>query len=306
MMYEVLMYDGGVHKIEELLNLIEDLGGFVLQRTQVQVQITLILTIPAEDRPLVEAKARELGGKIIEVPLAGTEIAVIGPTLGRHHMPHPICDIAEHLRRYGAITIVMGLARGRGRKTCQISASEKSIIEEYDAAIFMLGNFEECITHEKLNLFKDIQIPVVVVVGPEIESLPHCEALVCGIGRKVERMRRPEEIAKLEEIAQRVVEVIDERRKEIEEDPLFVHPSEVKDILEELGPVQECLRPAPIVLHVDGLRVKIPYQKHLKELEEVEVYGHKLKDIADISDCRLGDSTIIKIRTKAEVEGEVR
>ncbi len=305
-MYEVLMFDGGVHKVDELLDLIEDVGGFVLQRTQVQVMITLTIAIPAEDRPLIEKKTAELGGKIVEVPLAGTEIAVIGPTLGRHHMPHPICDIAEHLRRYGAITIVMGLARGRGRKTCQISAAEKAIIEEYDAAIFMLGNFKECVTHEKIDLYKDIQIPVVTVVGPELESLPHCEALVCGVGRKVERMRRSEEIAKLEEIADRVKEVIDKRRQEIEEDPLFVHPSEVKDALDDMEAVQVCLRPAPVVLHVDGLRVKIPYKKHLHELEELEVYGRKLKDIAVISDCRLGDSTIIKIKTKAEVEGKVR
>jgi putative methanogenesis marker protein 7 len=304
-MYEVLMFDGGVHKLEEMLDLIEDIGGFVLQRIQVQVMVTLTIAIPEEDRPLIERKAAELGGKIIEVPLAGTEIAVVGPTLGRHHMPHPICDIAEHLRRYGAITIVMGLARGRGRKTCQISAAEKAIIEEYDAAIFMLGNFKECVTHEKINLYKDIQVPVVVVIGPELDSLPDCEALVCGVGRKVERMRRSEEIAKLEEIADRVKEVVDRRRKEIEEDPLFVHPSEVKDALEDLDAVQECLRPSPVVLHVDGLRVKIPYKDHVKELEEVEVYGHKLKDIATISDCRLGDSTIIRIRTKAEVEGKV-
>ncbi len=304
-MYEVLMFDGGVHKVEELFDLIEDIGGFVLQKTQVQITITATLAFPAEDRLMVEKKASELGGKIIEVPLAGTEIAVIGPTLGRHHMPHPICDIAEHLRRYGAITIVMGLARGRGRKTCQISASEKAIIEEYDAAIFMLGNFKECVTHEKINLYKDIQIPVVTVIGPELDSLPHCEALVCGVGRKVERMRRPEEIAKLEEIADRVKEVINVRRQEIEEDPLFVHPSEVKEALEGLEAVQVCLRPAPVVLHVDGLRVKIPCKEHLKELEELEIYGNKLKDIAVISDCRLGDSTIIKIRTKAEVEERV-
>jgi len=36
------------------------------------------------------------------------------------------------------------------------------------------------------------------------------------------------------------------------------------------------------------------------------VYGRKLKEIATISDCRLGDSTIIRIKTKAEVEGKVR
>ncbi|HQQ25372.1 MAG TPA: methyl-coenzyme M reductase family protein, partial [Methanomassiliicoccales archaeon] len=94
--------------------------------------------------------------------------------------------------------------------------------------------------------------------------------------------------------------------KEIEEDPLFVHPSEVKDALEGMDAVQECLRPAPVVLHVDGLRVKIPYKEHVRELEELDVYGRKLKEIATISDCRLGDSTIIRIKTKAEVEGKVR
>ena len=45
-MYEVLLYDGGVYKINELYELIEDVGGFVIQKTQVQVQITFTLAIP--------------------------------------------------------------------------------------------------------------------------------------------------------------------------------------------------------------------------------------------------------------------
>ncbi len=110
-------------------------------------------------------------------------------------------------------------------------------------------------------MYKDIQIPVVTVVGPELESLPHCEALVCGVGRKVERMRRSEEIAKLEEIADRVKEVIDKRRKEIEEDPLFVHPSRSRTPWRTWTRCRKCLRPAPVVLHVDGLRVNDPLQE---------------------------------------------
>ena len=112
-------------------------------------------------------------------------------------MPHPTCDIAEQLRRVGAITVVMGLARGKGRQTAQISADEKAVIEEYDAAVFVLGNFKDCILEHKVRLFEDIDIPVVAVCGPEIEELPSCEALVCGIGRKVERMRREEVIHRM-------------------------------------------------------------------------------------------------------------
>ncbi|KQM11549.1 hypothetical protein AOA80_07630 [Methanomassiliicoccales archaeon RumEn M1] len=301
-MYEVLMFDGGVYKINELYELIEDVGGFVIQKTQVQVQITVTLAIPEEERPVIEAKTVELGGKLIDVPLAGTEIAVVAPTLGRHHMPHPTCDIAEQLRRAGAITVVMGLARGKGRRTAQISADEKAVIEEYDAAIFVLGNFKDCILEHKVKLFEDLEVPVVVVCGPEVGSLPSCEGLVCGVGRKVERMRREEEIHKLEEVSAQVEKVVRQKRQELDEDPLFVHPAEIKDRIAELEAVQQSLRPAPIVLHLDGLRVKIPYDEWKDQIADVEVYGRRLGDIAEITDSRLGGSTLIRIKTRAEVE----
>jgi putative methanogenesis marker protein 7 len=300
-MYEVLMFDGGVYRINELYELIEDIGGFVIQKTQLQVMITVTMAIPEEDRPIIEAKTRELGAKLVEVPLAGTEIAVVAPTLGRHHMPHPVCDIAEHLRKYGAITVVMGLARGKGRGTAQITADEKAFIEEYDAAVFVLGNFADCIMKEKVRLFESIDIPVAVACGPEITGLPNCEALVCGIGRKVERMRRSEEIAKLEETANSVQEIIAARKREVDEDPLFVHPAEIKQRVEQLEPVKRSLRPSPIVLHVDGLRVKVPYESARELLEGVDIYGRKLSEVTTIAPSRLGGSTMIRILTKAQV-----
>jgi putative methanogenesis marker protein 7 len=301
-LYEVMMFDGGVYRINEFYELIEDVGGFIVQKSQAQQQITVTLAIPEEEKPVIEVKSEELGGKLIDVPLAGTEIAVVAPTLGRHHMPHPVCDIAEHLRRYGAITVVMGLARGKGRKTAQISAEEKRIIEEYDAAVFVLGNFKDCIINEKVKLFEEIEIPVAVVVGPELEELPACEALVCGVGRKAERMRRAEEIEKLEESAQAVERIVREKKKELDEDPLFVHPAEVKQAIEDLDPVRDSLRPAPIVLHLDGLRVKIPFEEWKDTLAEVEIYGRKLKEISEIRDASLTGSTIIEILTEAKVK----
>jgi putative methanogenesis marker protein 7 len=301
-MYKVLLFDGGVYRINELYELIEDIGGFVIQKTTIQVMITVTMAIPEEDQPIIEAKSRELGAKLVDVPLAGTEIAVVGPTLGRHHMPHPICDIAEQLRRYGAITVVMGLARGKGKSTAQISADEKAIIDEYDAAVFVLGNFKDCIIHDKVRLFQDISVPVTVVCGPDIPELPNCEALVSGVGRKIERMRRAEEIEKLEEISTAVDRTIDKRRKEIDEDPLFVHPSEIKERLEEIEAVRESLRPAPIVLHLDGLRVKVPFEEFGNQIADLEVYGRKLRDIAIITGSRMEGSTLIRIMTECEVK----
>ncbi|MEM2943815.1 MAG: methyl-coenzyme M reductase family protein [Methanomassiliicoccales archaeon] len=300
-MFKVLLFDGGVYRVNELYELVEDLGGFIIQKTQSHTSILVTLVIPEEVREEVEKKSIELGAKLVDIPLGGTEIAVVAPTLGRHHMPHPVCDIAEHLRRYGAITVVMGLARGKGRRSAQISAVEKALINEYDAAVFVLGNFEDCIRNEKVRLFEDIDVPVVVACGPEIKDLPNCKAVVSGVRRRVDRMRRAEEIAKLEEIAKEVSRVVEERRKIIDEDPLFVHPAEIKQRIDELPPVQKSLRPAPVVLHLDGLRVKIPYCEWKTELESMNVYGRKLGEIAQLTDSKLDGSTLIKIFTTSKV-----
>lgn len=304
-MFEVMMYDGGVYRSDELYEMIEDVGGVVLQKNRSSQMLTVIMSVPGEDREAVSKLCNEIGGVVKDVPLAGTEIAVVGPTLGRHHMPHPICDIAEELRRYGSVTVVMGAARGRGKATAQISATEKAIIDEYDAAVFVLGNFKTCV-ETKAELIRDIHVPTVLVSGPMPEGVEDtCEAIVSGVGRKSARMRTPDERKKLEEIADALESVLREKKKVLEEDPLFVHPAEVKQLLQEYEPIDMCLRPAPMVLHLDGLRIKIGYEEHHEYLENVMVYGRRLGEVADITPSRIDDSSIlIRIKTRSQVEDE--
>ncbi len=304
-MYEVLMYDGGVYRSDELFEIIEDVGGVVLQKNRSAQMLTVTMSVPEEDHAAIEAVSLDIGGQIREVPLAGMEIAVVGPTLGRHHMPHPICDIAEELRRYGAITVVMGLARGRGKATAQISMTERMILDEYDAVVFMLGNFKPCV-EKKAELMQDIHVPTVLVTGPMPEGIDGtCDAIVAGIGRKMSRMRTPPEREKLEEVADTLERVLKEKKRSLEEDPLYVHPAEVKTVLEEYEPINMCLRPAPMVLHLDGLRVKIPYQEHVEHLSNVKIYGRPLGEIADIQPSKIDDSsTIIRIKTRSQVDSE--
>ena len=302
-MFEVMMYDGGVYRSAELFEAIEDVGGTVLHINRSAQMLMVTMSIPEEDRHVIEGIAKEIGGDIRSVPLAGTEIAVIGCTLGRHHMPHPVCDIAEAMRQGGAISVVMGLARGRGKSTSQISKREISIIDEYDAAIFMLGNFKPCV-EAKRTLLEDISAPVVLVSGPMPDGMEDCcEAIVSGVGRKAERMKSSEERAKLAEISEAVNQVLLRKKRQLEEDPLFIHPAELKLLLESYEPIDMCLRPAPIVLHLDGLRVKIPYREHKDYFDNLEVYGRKLPEIADIIESKLEDSsTLIKIRTMSQIE----
>ncbi|MCQ2069652.1 MAG: methanogenesis marker 7 protein [archaeon] len=305
-MYEVIMYDGGVYRSDELYELIEDVGGVVLQKTRSAQMLTVTMSIPSEDRDVVVALCKDIGGQVKEVPLAGTEIAVVGPTLGRHHMPHPICDVAEQLRRCGAVTVVMGLARGRGKNTSQISLEETSILDEYDACVFMLGNFKACVETKADLLLSKISVPTVLICGPEPEGVEGtCDAIVSGIGRKASRMRSVEERKKLDEVGTRVEEVLADKKKAIEEDPPFVHPSEIKALLENYPPIDMCLRPAPLVMHLDGLRAKVSYDECHEDIENMEVYGRRLGDVCVITPSKINDSSVlIRIKTRSQVAYE--
>ena len=305
-MYEVIMYDGGIYRSDELFELIEDVGGVVLLKNRSAQMLTVTMSIPSEDREVVEALCKDIGGQVKEVPLAGTEIAVVGPTLGRHHMPHPICDVAEYLRRLGAVTVVMGLARGRGKNTSQINLQETSIIDEYDACVFMLGNFKPCVETKADLLLSKINIPTVLMCGPKPEGIEDtCDAIVWGIGRKAARMREPEDRKKREEVGDRVDDVLDEKKKALEEDPPFVHPSEIKALLENFEPIDMCLRPAPLVMHLDGLRAKISYDEYHEQIENMEVYGRRLGDVCVITPSKINDSSmLIRIKTRSQVAYE--
>lgn len=307
-MFKVLMYDGGVYRSDELYEAIEDVGGVVLQKTQSAQMLTVVMSVPEEDRETVEAVCKDIGGEVKDVPLAGTEIAVVGMTLGRHHMPHPICDMAEIMRRNGAVTVVMGLARGRGKKTSQISAVEEGIIDEYDGAIMMMGNFKDCVETKAELLMPEIHVPLLLVCGPQPENVDeYCDAVVSGVGRRASRMRNEEDRAKLDEVVDAMDRLIEARKRSIEEDPLFVSPSEVKTVLENYGPLDMCLRPAPIVLHLDGLRLKIPYRENREALEDMVVYGRRLGEISEMMPSRIDDSsTIVRIKTRSQVEYEDR
>ena len=79
----------------------------------------------------------------------------------------------------------------------------------------------------------------------------------------------------------------------------------MKQLLENYEPVNMCLRPAPLVLHLDGLRVKVPYEEHHENIANMMVYGRRLGEVCTISPSKINDSSIlIRIKTVSEVEYE--
>lgn len=306
---EPYIYEGGIHRHTLILELLEDLGGYLIQKTPAATEVSLVMLVPREDVHLVEKLAKELLGKISKAPLTGTEIAVVSPTLASHHLPHSACDIAEYLRRDGANTTMIGLARGMGARVALSDNYERRLINEHDVAVFSFGNFSECIMHKKPKLFEGIKIPIIVTGGPKLktEDVPGADMYIGNIGRVAHRLRKNDELTEMDVMNEKVGEIITKMREDVARDPLAVLPARVmKEIQEQIPEIETVYTPAPLTLQLDGLRVKLPYEEFHKRVEELELQDNlALKDVATITPSKMRSYILVKIKRKSEVGVEI-
>ncbi len=302
-----ITYKGGVYRHDEIIELIDDLGGYIVQKHMLAQEVVLQSLVPKEDIELIRTIARPLMGEVTEAPLVGTEIAIVSPSLEIHHLPHASCDIAEYFRQMGAKTNVVGLARGFGKRIANLNIEERDVINEHDCAVYLLGNFEECIKEKFPSLHRGVDIPIVVAGAPSTERLraiidPPVDGYVGGLGRFAHRLRTEEEITPLDELIDEVSRVLDEYREEISKDPLSVSPARLMAFLDEKMQISlESTHPTPITVQIAGLRVKIDYETYAEEIRALELdEGVLLGDIADISPSRMRNYIWIKIRPFSE------
>ena len=75
-----------------------------------------------------------------------------------------------------------------------------------------------------------------------------------------------------------VERLLNERKKEIAQDPPIEPAILVKDEIEKQVPaIKDILSPTPVTSQLSGLRVKLDYDKYHEEIENVVIDGHKLK-----------------------------
>jgi putative methanogenesis marker protein 7 len=302
-MLEPVMYEGGVFKHNQIEELVEDLGGYILQKNVMQTEVVLLMLVPISDLNVVEEKAKKLLGKVTRAPLTGSEIATIAPTLAYHHLPHLDCDVAEFLRKKGAKTNMVGLARGVGKRICQLTAYERDLINEHDVAMFILGNYEHCIIEKSKKLYEGIEIPIIVLGAPELktEDVPNATAYVGNFGRILHQMRHAEELKTLDKLAEVTGTVLDKVRVEIGKDPLAIAPVRIKKELEEQIPeLMDNLHPLPVTMQMTGVRVKLPYGEYHELIENIEfVEGIKMKEVAKVLPSKMRDFILIKALPKS-------
>ena len=298
-MYENYIFEGGSYKHRKLVELIEDLGGYIITKRIFAQEAQITFAAPIEDYEHIVACVKEIQGSIRKAPLLGTEIAVVAPTVTRHHLPHPLCDIAEFLRRRGAQTNMIGLARGVGRRIAQLTKRERALIEEHDVAVVCLGNFRRCI-EEKVKLFADLNVPVVVTGLPEIkDDLEGC-IYVSGIGRYPHRFKRLTEIDLLRNVADAVERAVKAKKEELSMDPPLVPPFFVKnEIANQVEDLKYTVSPGPIVLKLNGVRVKLLFDLYAKDVYNVRVLDYKLGEISRIRRSQIRNYILVDLLPKS-------
>ena len=273
-------------------------------------EVTMDMMIPEEDVPLIEALAKKHLGTLIKSPLTGVEIAVVSPTLASHHLPHSACDIAEYLRHPGAKTTMIGLARGMGRRVSLNDDFERRLINEHDIALYCLGSFRDCLINKKPRLFEGVQVPIVATGGPddiETEDMDGADMYIGNLGRLSHRMRGTDEMKALDVMNEKVAELVEEMRRDISRDPPAVLPARaMKEIENQIPEVTKSLAPSPLVLKMNGVRVKLPYDLFHERVRNVEFdEGPKLGEIADITKSKMNDYILVQIKPKSEVGFEI-
>ena len=302
-----ITYKGGVFRHDEILDLIEDMGGYIIQKHMIAQEVVLQALIPKEDIDILKIVSRPLAGEVIPAPLVGTEIAVVSMSLEIHHLPHASCDVAEYLRTVGAKTNMIGLARGFGKRIGLLSDEERDIINEHDLVIYLFGNFETCIKQKMPTFRRGIIVPIIVCGGPSKETLekiidPPVSGYVGGFGRFMHRTKEPHELARLDEIITVVSQVIEQKRAEISKDPLSVVPARLMNVIYESMPdIQDVTSPVPVVVQMDGIRIKLPYDRYALEIRETEVdSGVRIGDICHVMPSRMRDYILIKVKPFSE------
>ena len=295
-------YKGGVHQHDVIIDLIEDLGGYIVQKHMIAQEIVLQCFVPKDDIELIARISKPLFGEVTESPLVGTEIAVVSMSLEIHHLPHPSCDFAEYARRIGAKTNMVSPARGPGKRISTINDEERDVINEHDIAVYAFGNFESCIEHKWPVMRRGIEVPIVVMGGPSEETLrriidPPADGYVGGVGRFMRRTKEGEEIAKLDEIVAEVTRVLEKRREEIAKDPLSVSPARLMEVIREQVPaIHQVTSPTPLTVQMAGLRVKLPYDTFAEPLRNIVLEdGILLRDLAEVLPSRMRDYIIVRI-----------
>jgi len=169
--------------------------------------------------------------------------------------------------------------------------------------MFAGGSVENCIK-EKAFLYDTIDIPVIVTGAPEIpvEELPGADAYVGGLGRIPRRLRRGPDIRALDNLVETVEQILTQKKQEMTLDAPLVPSIVVKNAIEnQVREIKHVISPAPVTSQLDGVRVKLDYDKYADVISNVVIDGKKLSELAEIKKSFMYNYILVKINTESSL-----
>ena len=97
-------------------------------------------------------------------------------------------------------------------------------------------------------------------------------------------------------------EILNNKKREMVHDAPLVPPIVVKNAIEHQVPaINDVISPLPVTGQLDGVRVKLDYDKYHEEIENVIVDGKKLSELAEIKKSFMYDYILVKIYSESSL-----
>ncbi|MDR3062881.1 MAG: methanogenesis marker 7 protein, partial [Methanobrevibacter sp.] len=131
-------------------------------------------------------------------------------------------------------------------------------------------------------------------------------AYVGDLGRIPRRLRRGPDIKALKELVKVTEELLNNKKRELINDPPLIPPIVAKNAIENQVPaIKKVISPTPVTSQLDSLRVKLDYDTYHKEIANVVIDNKKLKDLAEIKRSSMYNYILVKIYNESSLVGDV-
>jgi len=159
------------------------------------------------------------------------------------------------------------------------------------------------VSRKKLS-YDDIDIPVIVTGAPDIsvDELHGADAYVGGLGRIPRRLRRGPDIRALDKLVETIEQILSDRKREMALDAPLVPSIVVKNAIEnQVSEIKDVISPTPVTSQLDGVRVKLNYDKYADLIADVVIDGKKLSELAEIKKSFMYDYILVKINSESSL-----
>ena len=106
----------------------------------------------------------------------------------------------------------------------------------------------------------------------------------------------------MEKLVETVEGILSDRKQKMNLDPPLVPSIVVKNAIENQIPeIKDVISPAPVTTQLNGVRVKVDYDKYHDLIENIVIDGKKLSEIAEIKKSKMYDYILVKIHSESSL-----